>query len=204
MSVTPTFRRGAGQAADLPEVTRLTRGRRANRYPGTCPKCGQTVRAGEGIAIPGPSGWAVEHDECPMLAPEVAEPSVKSSSGQTYEGVRPGVYTMSYRDGHSRTFRIQVQASTADFAPGEAIISFLSGSDNTRDYTSFGFVRSNHLVAWKRFREGDTGLLDDAQAFLADPSQARAALECIRCHRLLTTPESIEAGVGPECREKGW
>lgn len=213
MSHAPAFRRASGHVEDLPEVTRLTRGRRANRYPGPCAKCKKTVQGGEGIAyLPEEQGsWVVEHTECPMIEPEAFAPkpdeaSASATTGQTYEGVRPGTYTMTYPAGHSRTFKVRVQSSDDAFAPGEAIISVLSGPDNTRDFTSFGFVRGNHLVAWKKFRarQESAGLLDDAQAFLADPSQARAALTCIRCHRLLTTPESIEAGLGPECRTKGW
>lgn len=43
--------------------------------------------------------------------------------------------------GEHRTFRIRTQKADADFAPGERIISLLTGPDNTASYTQFGFVK---------------------------------------------------------------
>jgi len=115
--------------------------------------------------------------------------------------VHPGVYTVSTAEGR-RTFRIEVQASDAKFAPSEVLISFLSGSDNDSDYTGFGFVKGTTVRPWKRYAEA-TELLGFAALLMADPAAALVSKNCARCNRTLTTPESITAGLGPECVKKG-
>ena len=126
------------------------------------------------------------------------------SNGQTYVGVAPGTYTLETAQGH-RTFRIRVQRTNAKFAPGRTLIEYLSGADNEGDYTGFGFINQGSVLKpWKRFEEGNTALLADAREFLAHPERATAALNCIRCNALLTTPESLARGMGPKCASKGW
>lgn len=214
MSSSPNFRRGAqaAAAADV-EVQRLTRGRSANRYPGDCRLCGLHVGPLEGIAYQGPKGWIVEHKDgqCPMPVTVTRLPRIEAKNGQVYTGrLLPGIYTMVDNRGEHVTYRVRVQASDADFAPGEAIIEYLSGPDNDSDYTPFGFVRDSGLVVWKRYRlraESDPDLkyrINGALALLRDPSRAKVSRNCIRCNATLTTPESIEAGMGPTCRDKGW
>jgi len=209
------FRRGTGAAAAAaepaqPEVTRLTRSRSANRYPGECTSCHQTVNAGEGTVTNVNGHWLVKHVQCPMI--EVRSlPRVQSSTGQVYNGpLLPGIYTMTDANGDHVTYRVRVQSTSDTFAPGETIIDFLSGPDNTTDYTSFAFLKNGSLVVWKRFRvlrDSDPSIrhkIDGALALLRDPERADVARTCIRCNALLTTPESIAAGMGPTCRDKGW
>jgi len=114
--------------------------------------------------------------------------------------LHPGLYTV-VRGGDRRTFRVEVQPSDAKFAPGETILSYLSGSDNTGDYTSMAFVVGSALRVFKRYRE--SAVVEFAEALMADPDAALVAKHCARCGRTLTTPESIAAGFGPECASKG-
>jgi hypothetical protein len=116
--------------------------------------------------------------------------------------VWPGTYTLPTLEGH-RTFKVIVQRPDAEFAPGQTILAYLSGSDNESNYTSFAFIRGNRLSVWNRFK-GNEALIRDAEAFLADPDSAEAARNCLYCGRKLTTLESIARGIGPECNKKGW
>lgn len=119
----------------------------------------------------------------------------------TRENPWPGIYTVETDEGHT-TFRIELQASDAKFAPGSTVISLLVGPDNTADYTSFGFVKAGRLHPFKSFRSHE-GLIEKANLFLRDPEAALVAKHCARCNRVLTTPESIASGMGPECSKRG-
>ncbi|MCI0551290.1 MAG: DUF6011 domain-containing protein [Anaerolineae bacterium] len=37
-------------------------------------------------------------------------------------------------------------------------------------------------------------------SFVSQPRGSYGSARCVRCHRMLTDPESIQAGMGPECR----
>lgn len=114
-----------------------------------------------------------------------------------------GIYTIEHAKGHT-TFRIRIQETTSNFAPGQTVIAMLTGPDNESDYTSFGFLRDGRLHPFKSFRSNE-GLLELANDFLRNPDadNVKASKRCARCHRLLTTPESVAAGFGPECASKG-
>lgn len=115
--------------------------------------------------------------------------------------VHPGIYTVESPAGR-RTFKVEVQASDAKFAPGKVIVSYLSGQDNTSDYTGFAFLDGTNLRPWKKFADA-TELLGFAAQLIADPDAALVSKNCARCNRVLTTPESIARGMGPECSSKG-
>jgi hypothetical protein len=118
---------------------------------------------------------------------------------------RDGVYTLETESGH-RTFRFRTQDKESSFKPGVQIISFLHGPNNdfsNGDYTQFGEVAARgKVVVWKKHRD-NKDLEKDFLAFLADPSAAKMAVHCKRCRALLTVPESIEAGWGPDCAKMG-
>lgn len=115
--------------------------------------------------------------------------------------VLDGIYTVLTEGGHT-TFRLRTQPEDADFAAGQQIIAYLSGSNNTSDYTGFGFVGGGILRVWKR-HQSNTDLLDAAALLLADPASALEIGHCYKCHRPLTTPESLAVGYGPTCAGKG-
>jgi hypothetical protein len=114
-------------------------------------------------------------------------------------------------DGH-RTIKIYTQPEDAEFAPGMRILSLLTGPDNTSDYQDFGFVivRDNEVraVPWRRYR--DSGPWRKYCAMIQFPvfHMQRHGVEyrfegrCRRCNRPLTTPESIDSGIGPVCVRK--
>lgn len=107
--------------------------------------------------------------------------------------------------GNHRTFRVKTQPEDAKFAPGKRVLALLTGGDNTNDYTQFAFVNDDGtVVVWKNHRGG---VYDVYARMLADPAafEARGVeyhweqVRCRRCNRKLTTPESLEAGIGPDC-----
>lgn len=134
--------------------------------------------------------------------------ATEDQSVSSYAPIGDGYFTVVRADGSHVTFRIHTQAHDKNFAPGEQIISALIGSDNTSDYKGFAFVKSNQVRVWKS-RAGSIGdWADLANALItgdwkaAGVEYAKQSGNCYRCNRLLTTPESIAAGIGPVCAGK--
>jgi hypothetical protein len=89
-------------------------------------------------------------------------------------------------------------------------VSLLTGPDNTGDYTYLGMIRENQFKATRA-----TGAQEKGKPFAAFtwvwrhlgystpvmPPQTEIWHEgrCGRCGRKLTVPESIAAGIGPDC-----
>lgn len=111
--------------------------------------------------------------------------------------------------GNHRTFRIRTQPNDANFAPGKRIISLLTGNDNEGSYTGFGFVQPSGVVTVWRKRRG--GVYDQYARMIASPAAYEEkhgltflfATRCRVCNRKLTTPRSIEVGIGPVCEGRG-
>lgn len=124
-----------------------------------------------------------------------------------------GKITIKSPTGQHRTFCIKTQKDDANFAPGERIISLLDGPDNENDYKQFGFVKEGGLiVVWRKYRGsvGDNGyepsayeryakMLMHVEHYERLGAQYMFATSCRRCNRTLTTPESIQSGIGPIC-----
>lgn len=119
--------------------------------------------------------------------------------------VKPGYYTVILNGNDYVTVRLTDRTEwAADLAPGTLVASFLAGPDNGSDYCGCAFVVGRTVRLWKRFRTD--GRLAEALSRLLDGSAdeagrryARQSGSCYRCGRLLTTPESIERGIGPVC-----
>lgn len=110
--------------------------------------------------------------------------------------------------GTHRTFQIKTQKQDANFAPGERILSLLTGPDNTSDYTQMGFVKPDgSIILWKKFRtegyEKLVGVLKNIEVWQERGFSYLLEGRCRRCNRRLTNPESISTGIGPECSKMG-
>jgi hypothetical protein len=176
--------------------------RRPNRYAGKCIKCGARVEAEAGYLAGSPGAWAAEHKDCN----EVTAPAATAAATATF-AVAEGRYTVQFENGSYKTLRVRRQDEDADFMPGRLVVSFLSGSDNDRDYTSFGHVDDDGTTRiWKRYRQ-NTELVEALKVLIGSPTAAREAYAeqsgcCSRCGRTLTVPTSLHAGLGPECAKK--
>lgn len=92
-----------------------------------------------------------------------------------------------------------------------SFVSVLTGQDNESDYSYLGIIKGATFA-----RTGKSRIGADAPSVLAMdwawkalsagrlPAQLAIFHEgrCGRCNRLLTVPESIESGFGPECSRR--
>lgn len=119
-----------------------------------------------------------------------------------------GIFTLTMPNGDYRTFRIHTVRPDATFAPGERILSILSGPENDASYMGFAFVYSGGFRVWGKMK----GTKEPSQyeryaevlwrLLISDTVagyELATSKRCLRCNRLLTTPESLESGYGPEC-----
>ena len=135
-----------------------------------------------------------------------------------------GTYTLTnVATGDYKTLRVRTQKADARFAAGKRIAALLSGPDNNTSYTGFAFVDDASIRVWGKKRAADgkgafeyyANLLPKASealigaeglevdgTFTAAGREYRVQLskKCLVCNRKLTTPESINRGMGPRCR----
>jgi hypothetical protein len=138
---------------------------------------------------------------------------------ETASKIFNGRYTIeSTKTGEHRTFWIKTQGPDRNFAPGQRIVSLLTGSENDdpHSYTGFGFVTEQGINVWTSKRGQDRKFeeyaellwslaLDGAFSPWADKGfRIQQEGQCIKCNRPLTTPESIRRGIGPICAEGGF
>jgi hypothetical protein len=190
--------------APKPNFTRSNphQSKRPNRYAGKCVNCHGYVEAGAGWLTGNPGNWGCEHINCGMVEETPTAPAPASTFA-----VAEGRYTVQFENGSYKTLRVRRQDEDADFKPGLLLVSFLSGSDNDRDYTSFAHVEDDGTTrVWKRYRQSPD-LVEALKVLIGAPTAAREAYAeqsgcCSRCGRTLTVPTSLHAGLGPECAKK--
>lgn len=138
--------------------------------------------------------------------------------------LRDGTWTVeNSATGAYRTFDIATQPEDAPFAPGARLVALLTGPENVSDYTPFAFAAAGpegsrisvwrskrgeggRRSAWEHFADMLAGLMGGEGAsrdWAAAGYRLHGEARCVRCHRKLTTPESIEAGIGPVCAGRG-
>src|SRR5580692_6865196 len=115
-----------------------------------------------------------------------------------------GVFTVkSIATGEHRTFMVRTQPDDAKFAPGKRVLSLLRGPDNTKDYTGFAFVEPDGIKVWAKANDkcrAYAAMLEKlSEHSAAGRVEVYAATRCRVCNRTLTTPESVESGIGPVC-----
>lgn len=127
----------------------------------------------------------------------------------------------SLKTGKHFTFKVEVPKDKADKKDTGSPIYFVSvmtGPDNVSSYTYLGCIKANGNT--KTYTHSPKSRInaaaESAQAFafifgFLTAGKTCSALElwhegrCCRCGRKLTTPESVQLGIGPECltyREK--
>lgn len=134
-----------------------------------------------------------------------------------HHAIKTGTWTIeNTASGEHRTFRItRRKAEDASFAPGKRIVELMTGSDNENSYTGFGFAEANTIRVWSSKRGQDkpasfdffASMLGDLMGgenrmgidWAAKGYELRGEARCCVCGRKLTTPESLDAGIGPVC-----
>lgn len=119
-------------------------------------------------------------------------------------GLMEGTFTVEFQDGTYKTLRVRRQADDATFRPGQLLLAYLSGSDNTTSYTNFGEVTvSGQPKIWYKHRQ-NAELAEAVKVLTGDQiacakAYARLSRRCSFCKKELTTPESLDAGWGEKC-----
>jgi hypothetical protein len=138
-------------------------------------------------------------------------PSVSDITSIDFFEAGKAIFTVSNPIGDHYTYKITKKEK------GPFFVALLTGPDNTSDYTYLGIYhpgkRSITLTAKSKFTETSTPvrvirwaiiMIKDGKG-LPRGYTIRHEGRCCRCGRMLTTPESIERGIGPECMKKsGW
>lgn len=118
------------------------------------------------------------------------------------------VFTL-YRAYHNerRTYKVTQDAKN----PRRFFVRVLFGPDNTQDYRYVGLfyddtlklrvTKASVVAAESPIVSMFDDLLDKVAGRADWPSlEIYKSKRCARCGRLLTTPDSIQLGLGPECR----
>jgi hypothetical protein len=132
-----------------------------------------------------------------------AAPALPSPMSQ----VCNGFFTITFPDGSHRTLRIRTKKLTAKFAPGQRVLGLLVGPENESDYLDFSFVDERGPHVWQKHRGTERERLAALLWRLATGGDVAGhtlsiSKRCMVCNRVLTTPESVAAGVGPTCVDK--
>jgi Family of unknown function (DUF6011) len=101
---------------------------------------------------------------------------------------------------------------------GKRVLELLVGPDNTASYRGMAWIDAGNDATsaprscignlWKFGRDNEVlvnvfAKLVEREEKLAD-YKVHFARHCYKCNRLLTTPESIQRGIGPICANGGW
>jgi hypothetical protein len=143
-----------------------------------------------------------------------------------FQGGR-ATFTVGNNSGDHCTYRISHSKDTQPL-----FVSLLTGSDNENSYTYLGIlstptntldIRNKTVIP---IGNGYDLLLTQKSPYTVDSKPVKVLAwsikkvmngtslpdgytiqhvgRCCRCGRTLTTPESVELGIGPECIKKGW
>lgn len=109
------------------------------------------------------------------------------------------------KSGNRFTYRVRQCKNDAALA----FVQVLSGPDNTSDYAYLGTIRAGQYAHGTKSRISDDAPSAKAFAWLWEHKTALPACvevyhegRCGRCGRVLTVPESVMSGYGPECINK--
>jgi hypothetical protein len=116
-----------------------------------------------------------------------------------------GVFTLTFPDGSHRTYRVRLDRE--GIHAGKRTLALLIGPDGTQDYETVAVVTSDGFKMFKRFSRGKSQEHAQLLWMLAKGDEIEGydllvSKRCRCCNRPLTTPESIELEIGPDCRKR--
>lgn len=141
------------------------------------------------------------------LRSETDERSTIPAAGELPQGT----FTVLFESGDYRTLKVKpvLQRCPNPEFNGWQFVAFLCGPENTADYKNFAYRKAGEeILRLKNGYRDDSQLVTALRALItADPAKrhemgvrwAQGSGNCYACGRKLTTPESIEAGIGPVC-----
>lgn len=127
----------------------------------------------------------------------------------------PSDFAESHGTPNHYTFKVRKKEADDRF-PETCFVSLLTGPENTSDYSYLGILNPSEgtvrLTAKSRVTDESmvVKLLrrvlsrlwkDEGNAIESAGFKLHHEGKCGRCGRMLTVPESIESGIGPECRK---
>lgn len=127
--------------------------------------------------------------------------------------INKGYFTIeNIHTGEYRTFRIH-KPRKSSFQKGTQIVSLFTGSNNESSYTAFGFLNTDGIHIWSRFTNDIAWsqygkalfsllTLGNDSPYVTKGYRFRESEKCFVCGKTLTTPESIDTGIGPICAER--
>ena len=109
-------------------------------------------------------------------------------------------------------FTYKIHAKEIDETRTLHFVSVLTGPDNTADYTYLGTIFDAQTYRHgRKSRIGEDAPSAKAFAWFFRrvasgrdfaPAEVNHEGRCCRCGRLLTVPESVSSGIGPECAKQ--
>ena len=164
---------------------------RANKYAGTCVKCGGTVAAEKGRADKNHHGkWEVSHldGECPQRAPQETAPRFEHGLDR-YDVIPRGHYATDSLTGHNDLDFWRVDRPEQGAYAGRTFVKRIVGGK-----PDLNVSRDTKFRALEAILE----LGPEGSALLYGRELGR----CSRCNRHLTDETSRALGMGPECRQR--
>lgn len=113
--------------------------------------------------------------------------------------------------GEHRTYKIRKPAATPMYPNPAWFVMVMTGTDNEAHYSYVGILDPNtggiRLTSKSKFQEGSNVVKAARwvmgrcinQIQIPDCIEIRHSGKCGRCGHLLTNPESLDTGIGPEC-----
>ena len=119
------------------------------------------------------------------------------------------IFTIQSKTGEYYTYKIShSHFNGQDFH----FVHLLTGPSNEMDYTYLGMIKGENIILTKKSRLTKDSIpyrviswawqLINQNKNLPDGYSIRHNGQCGRCGRTLTTPESIERGIGPICAQQ--
>jgi len=131
--------------------------------------------------------------------------------------IKTGTWTVeNTKTGEHRTFRItRTRKESSKFAPGQRLVELMVGPCNETSFKGFGFAKVDTIVVWRSksgtenpssfdFFASMLGGLMGGENRMGTNWESKGYVlkgdaKCYACGRKLTTPESLNAGIGPIC-----
>lgn len=144
-----------------------------------------------------------------MMKTPVVEKQLAAADAKAFVLAGKAVFTIrSLKTGKRYTYRVRKAPEKQGWAPAW-FVSFLTGPDNAASYSYLGMIRNGEfkLTAKSKMTEASEPVLAFWWLWKVLAAGTLSGIEfwhagrCGRCGHVLTVPESIECGIGPECKQ---